>query len=79
MSAITGLPSPTMKVPHAVAMAFAFFDEGITGIAVGQGAAGDGGGGTDVAQAYVRSSARAELRVGIQGVLPVYNGAACGD
>jgi dihydroflavonol-4-reductase len=31
MSAITGLPSPTMKVPHAVAMAFAFFDENITG------------------------------------------------
>lgn len=27
MSAITGLPSPTMKVPHAVAMAFAYFDE----------------------------------------------------
>ena len=31
MSAITGLPSPTMKVPHAVAMVFAFFDENITG------------------------------------------------
>ena len=31
MSAITGLPSPTMKVPHAVAMAFAFFDENFTG------------------------------------------------
>lgn len=31
MSAITGLPSPTMKVPHSVAMAFAFFDETITG------------------------------------------------
>jgi dihydroflavonol-4-reductase len=31
MSAITGLPSPTMKVPHVVAMAFAFFDETITG------------------------------------------------
>lgn len=31
LSAITGLPSPTMKVPHAVAMAFAFFDETITG------------------------------------------------
>jgi dihydroflavonol-4-reductase len=31
MSAITGLPSPTMKVPHAVAMGFAFFDEMITG------------------------------------------------
>jgi len=31
MSAITGLPSPKYKVPHAVAMAFAFFDETITG------------------------------------------------
>jgi dihydroflavonol-4-reductase len=31
LAAITGLPSPTMKVPHAVAMAFAVFDETITG------------------------------------------------
>jgi dihydroflavonol-4-reductase len=31
MSAITGLPSPTMQVPHSVAMAFAFFDETVTG------------------------------------------------
>jgi dihydroflavonol-4-reductase len=31
LAAITGLPSPTMKVPHVVAMAFAFFDETITG------------------------------------------------
>ena len=31
LSALTGLPSPSMKVPHAVAMAFAFFDENITG------------------------------------------------
>jgi dihydroflavonol-4-reductase len=31
LAAITGLPSPSMKVPHAVAMAFAFFDENITG------------------------------------------------
>ena len=31
MSAITQLPSPTVMVPHAVAMAFAFFDETITG------------------------------------------------
>ncbi len=31
MSAITGIPSPTMKVPHAVAMGFAFFDETVTG------------------------------------------------
>ena len=31
MSAITGLPSPTMRVPHAVAMAFAYYDELVTG------------------------------------------------
>lgn len=31
MSAITGIPSPTTKVPHWVALAFAFFDETITG------------------------------------------------
>jgi dihydroflavonol-4-reductase len=31
LATITGLPSPTMKVPHAVAMTFAFFDETITG------------------------------------------------
>jgi dihydroflavonol-4-reductase len=31
LAAITGLPSPTMKVPHAVALAFAFFDENFTG------------------------------------------------
>jgi dihydroflavonol-4-reductase len=31
LAAITGLPSPKLKVPHAVAMAFAFFDETITG------------------------------------------------
>lgn len=31
LAAITALPSPKHKVPHAVAMAFAFFDETITG------------------------------------------------
>ena len=31
LAAITGLPSPKYKVPHAVAMAFAFFDENLTG------------------------------------------------
>ena len=36
MSAITGLPSPTMKVPHAVALAFAYFDETITGKMLGK-------------------------------------------
>lgn len=31
LAAITGLPSPRHRVPHTVAMAFAFFDETITG------------------------------------------------
>ncbi len=31
LAAITGLPSPKHKVPHAVAMAFAYFDETVTG------------------------------------------------
>jgi dihydroflavonol-4-reductase len=36
MSAITGLPSPAMKVPHSVAMIFAFFDEIIAGHLLGK-------------------------------------------
>ncbi len=36
MSTITGLPSPTFKVPHAVAMAFALFDENFTGRLLGK-------------------------------------------
>ena len=36
LSAISGLPSPTMKVPHSVAMAFAFFDENFTGKLLGK-------------------------------------------
>lgn len=36
MAAMTGLPSPTMKVPHSVAMTFAFFDEWITGRMLGK-------------------------------------------
>jgi dihydroflavonol-4-reductase len=31
MSAITQIPSPTIRVPHAVAMTFAFFDQTVTG------------------------------------------------
>jgi dihydroflavonol-4-reductase len=31
MSTITGLPSPTLRVPHLAAMIFAFFDQTITG------------------------------------------------
>ncbi len=35
MSAITGIPSPTMKVPFAVALTYAFFEEWITGHILG--------------------------------------------
>jgi dihydroflavonol-4-reductase len=31
MAGMTGIPSPTLRVPHAVAMAFAVFDEAFTG------------------------------------------------
>jgi len=36
LAALTGLPSPTMKVPHAVAMGFAAFDQLFTGIIRGK-------------------------------------------
>lgn len=31
LASMTGLPSPTIKVPHSLAMVFAFFDENVTG------------------------------------------------
>ena len=36
LAALTGLPSPTMKVPHAVAMGFAAFDQFFTGVLMGK-------------------------------------------
>ena len=36
LAALTGLPSPTMKVPHAVAMGFAIFDQFFTGTILGK-------------------------------------------
>jgi dihydroflavonol-4-reductase len=36
LGALTGLPSPTMKVPHAVAMGFAAFDQFFTGVVMGR-------------------------------------------
>src|SRR5437763_11335414 len=36
LAALTGLPAPTMKVPHAVAMGFAVFDQFVTGIVMGK-------------------------------------------
>jgi dihydroflavonol-4-reductase len=36
LAALTGLPSPKMKVPHAVAMGFAVFDQFFTGVIRGK-------------------------------------------
>jgi dihydroflavonol-4-reductase len=36
MSAITGLPSPTMRVPHSVAMMYALWDQTFTGKLLGR-------------------------------------------
>lgn len=36
MAGITGLPSPSARVPHAIAMTFAFFDEWIAGRMLGK-------------------------------------------
>ena len=50
MSAITGIPSPKVKIPFAVAATYAFFEEWITGRIQGQRAAGDAGRGSHGAQ-----------------------------
>jgi dihydroflavonol-4-reductase len=72
MSAITGLPSPTMKVPHAVAMAFAFFDETITGKLRGKEPRATVEAVRMGKKTMFASSAKAERDLGFQ-VLPVYN------
>ena len=71
LSAITGLPSPTMKVPHAVAMAFAFFDETVTGKLRGKEPRATVEAVRMGKKKMFASSARAERELGFQ-VLPVY-------
>jgi dihydroflavonol-4-reductase len=72
MSAITGLPSPTMKVPHAIAMAFAFFDENITGKLLGKEPRATVEAVRMGKKMMFASSAKAERDLGFQ-VLPIYN------
>src|ERR1700723_3621135 len=72
MSAITGLPSPTMKVPHAVAMVFAFFDENFTGRLRGKDPRATVEAVRMGKKMMFASSAKAERDLGFQ-VLPVYN------
>jgi dihydroflavonol-4-reductase len=71
MSAITGLPSPKMKVPHAVAMAFAFFDENITGRLLGKEPRATVEAVRMGKKMMFASSAKAERELGFK-VLPVY-------
>jgi dihydroflavonol-4-reductase len=72
MSTITGLPSPTMKVPHAVAMTFAFFEENITGRLLGREPRATVEAVRMGRKMMFASSAKAERDLGFH-VLPVYN------
>jgi dihydroflavonol-4-reductase len=72
MSAITGIPSPTMKVPHTVAMAFAFFDETVTGRVRGKEPRATVEAVRMGKKKMFASSAKAERELGFR-VLPVYS------
>jgi dihydroflavonol-4-reductase len=72
MSAITGLPSPKMKVPHAVALTFAFFDEMITGRLLGREPRATVQEVRMSRKQMFALSAKAERELGFR-VLPVYN------
>jgi dihydroflavonol-4-reductase len=71
MSAITGLPSPTIKVPHAIAMAFALFDETVTGKLRGKEPRATVEAVRMGKKKMFASSAKAERDLGFH-VLPVY-------
>jgi dihydroflavonol-4-reductase len=72
MSAITGLPSPNVKVPHAVAMAFAFFDENFTGRLRGKEPRATVEAVRMGKKMMFASSSKAERDLGFQ-VVPIYN------
>jgi dihydroflavonol-4-reductase len=72
MSAITGLPSPTMKVPHTVAMIFAVFDETITGKLRGKEPRATVEAVRMGKKKMFASSAKAERELGFR-VVPVYS------
>ena len=71
MSAITGLPSPRHKVPVAVAMTFAFFDEWITGRLRGKEPRATVEAVRMGRKKMFASSAKAERELGFR-VVPVY-------
>jgi dihydroflavonol-4-reductase len=71
MSAITGLPSPTMKVSHTVAMVFAVFDETIQGKLLGREPRATVESVRMGRKKMFASSARAQRELGFR-VVPVY-------
>jgi dihydroflavonol-4-reductase len=71
MSAITGIPSPRHKVPHSVAMVFAFFDEWITGRLRGKEPRATVEAVRMGKKKMYASSAKAERELGFR-VVPVY-------
>ena len=71
MSAITGIPSPTHKVPVAVAMVYAFFEEWITGRLRGREPRATVEAVRMGRKKMFASSAKAERELGYQ-VIPVY-------
>ncbi len=72
MSAITGLPSPTVRVPHSVAMLFALFDETITGKLRGKEPRATVEAVRMGRKKMFASSAKAEQELGFQ-IVPVYS------
>lgn len=72
LAGITGLPSPKVKVPHAVAMAFAFLDETITGKLRGKEPRATMEAVRMGRKLMFASSAKAERELGFR-VLPVEN------
>ena len=71
MSAITGLPSPSYRVPNGVAMAFAFVDEWVTGRLLGKEPRATVEAVRMGQKKMFASSAKAERELGFQ-VVPVY-------
>jgi dihydroflavonol-4-reductase len=71
MSAITGLPSPTMRVPHSVAMLFAMWDQTFTGKLLGREPRATVEAVRMGKKMMFVSSAKAERELGFR-VVPVY-------
>ena len=71
MSAITGLPSPTVRVPHSVAMLFALWDQTFTGRLLGREPRATVEAVRMGKKMMFVSSAKAERELGFH-VLPVY-------